>query len=560
MTTTTTPPAMATRAEAFRALEREEFDIVVIGGGITGTGIARDAVLRGLSVALVEKTDFASGTSSKSSKLVHGGLRYLEHGKLRLVFEGTNERALLMRVAPHLVRPLEFLVPCYKRDKPGLFVLDVGLWIYDALSKFSSPKLHRTVRAGRVAKLEPALKREELEGGILYYDCMTDDARLTVENVLDARALGATIVNYARAVRLLFEDGRCTGVEVRDETAGPDAAPVRVRGKVVINATGPWCDDIRKMSDDKPLLSTSKGVHLIVDSARLEVRHAVVMKEKKRVVFAIPWGDRTVIGTTDTFYDARPEAVACDADDARYLLELANRYFPDSKLTPDDILATWAGLRPLVKPEDDVASASDVSREHVIVERPGLVTIAGGKLTTYRRMAAEVVERAGAHLPGGAKALKPAATADRPLPGAASPVYEAGYAGVQQVQAELEKGGVVDAAVAKHLAHTYGVRATALVERVKADPALGARLDPETPYVMAQVDVAVDEEQALTVDDVLGRRVPLLLRARDQGLGAVDRVAARMGQKLGWSPSKIAAEADAYRAIVAVTRQFRKSV
>src|ERR1700748_3062202 len=207
--------ALQARAATLGRLSSEEFDVLVIGGGITGVGIARDAALRGLKVALVEKADFASGTSSKSSKLVHGGFRYLERAQLRLVFEGTNERALLMRVAPHLVRPLEFLLPVYKHDKPGLFVLDVGLWIYDGLSKFSSPKLHRTVRAPRVGKIEPGLKRDQLDGALLYYDCNTDDARLTLENIIDARALGATIANYTRAVKLIRDGERICGAEVQ---------------------------------------------------------------------------------------------------------------------------------------------------------------------------------------------------------------------------------------------------------------------------------------------------------------------------------------------------------
>jgi glycerol-3-phosphate dehydrogenase len=526
-------------------MESESFDLLVIGGGITGAGIARDAALRGLSAALVEKTDFASGTSSKSSKLVHGGLRYLEHAQFRLVFEGTNERALLMRVAPHLVKPLEFLVPAYKRDKPGLFVLDVGLWIYDALSKFSSPRLHRTVRAGRVAKLEPGLRREELDGGILYYDCMTDDARMTLENILDARALGVPILNYTRAMRLLEEGDRIVGAEV--ESGG---ARVKVRARCVVNATGPWCDEVRKLAGEKSILSTSKGVHLVIDSARLPIRHAVVMKEKRRVVFCIPWGDRTVLGTTDTFYDGRPEDVCADAADVRYLFDIANRYFPDAKLVPEDVLATWAGLRPLVKPDADVESASDVSREHHILSRPGLVTIAGGKLTTYRRMAAEVVDRVGEQL----GEVRPSTTAERSLPGSEGLTD---YAGVTALADELASGGVVDGAVAKLLANTYGVRARAVVERVKIDPAAGARLDPELPYILAQVDVAAEEELAFTVEDVLGRRVPLLLRARDQGLAATARVAERLGGHLGWDAQRIAAEADKYRAVVANTRRFR---
>jgi glycerol-3-phosphate dehydrogenase len=546
------------RAATLHKLASQTFDLLVIGGGITGAGIARDAALRGLAVALVEKSDFAAGTSSKSSKLVHGGFRYLEHAQFRLVFEGTNERALLMHVAPHLVRPLEFLLPVYKHDKPGLFVLDVGLWIYDGLSKFSSPKLHRTVRAPRVGKIEPGLKRAELDGALLYYDCATDDARLTLENIIDARALGATIVNYTRAVKLLRDGERICGAEVQPvdfgTRGGDDAATVPIRAKVTINATGPWTDDVRRLAGDKGILHASKGVHLVVDAKRLAPRHAVVMKQKKRIVFCIPWGqDRTVIGTTDTFWDRPPEEVHTDAQDVAYLLDLANNYFPEAKLGPDDVLATWAGVRPLIKPDSDVATASDVSREHHILERPGLVTIAGGKLTTYRRMAAEVVDHAGKQL----GAIAPCATESRPLPGAAEPIFSAGYAGVTQLSERLAAQGVVDAAVAKHLANTYGARAPSVVARVEAEPALGERLDPELAYVMAQVDVAVDEEQALTVEDVLGRRLQLLLRARDQGLGCTERVARRMATRLGWDEARTRREIEHYRAVVDGTRRFR---
>lgn len=544
--------AIQERAATLERLAAESFDLLIIGGGITGVGIARDAALRGLKVALVEQNDFASGTSSKSSKLVHGGFRYLEHAQFRLVFEGTNERALLMRVAPHLVRPLEFLLPVYKHDKPGLFVLDVGLWIYDGMSRFSSPKLHRTVRAQRLNKLEPGLKTSALEGGLLYYDCATDDARLTIENVIDGRALGAAIVNYTRAVELLKDGDQIVGAEVEAR----EGRRLAVRAKVTINASGPWCDEVRHMAGDKGILHTSKGVHLVVDAARINPRHAVVMKQKKRIVFCIPWGgDRTVIGTTDTFYDGRPEDVACDRDDVEYLLALANDYFPDAKLTPADVLATWAGLRPLLKPDSDTETASDVSREHAIVERPGLVTIAGGKLTTYRRMAAEVLEHAGKQLGG----IPECTTADRPLPGAAGELYAQGYAGVTALQERLAADGVVDGAVAKQLASMYGVRAVGVVERVRGDQSAGRRLDAELPFIEAQVDLAVDEEQALTVEDVLGRRVPLLLRARDQGLGCVERVARRMAAKLGWDEAKTQAEAAHYRAVVARTRQFREA-
>jgi glycerol-3-phosphate dehydrogenase len=545
------------RDRTFARLGEEAFDLLIVGGGITGVGVARDAALRGLKVALVEKADFASGTSSKSSKLVHGGLRYLEHAQFRLVFEGTNERALLMKLAPHLVRPLEFLMPVYKRDKPGLFVLDVGLWIYDGLSKFSSPKLHRTVRASRVLRLEPGLRHQDLEGGLLYYDCATDDARLTVENVIDARALGAAVLNYARAVKLLKDGEQILGAEIEDELQ--PARRVTVRAKVVVNATGPWCDEVRALAGEPGILHTSKGVHIIVDAERLRVHHAIVMKDaKRRVVFILPWGDRTVIGTTDTFYEDKPENVRADRADVAYLLELANLHYPAAKLTIDDVLATWAGLRPLLKPESAVASASDVSREHRILERPGLVTVAGGKLTTFRRMAAEVMEHVTAQLVKFGVDVPACTTEGRPFPGAQELPDAGGYASVQKLATELESSGAVDAVVAKHLAHTYGSRARGVVVRIQKDPALGARLDPEIPHVLAQVDVAVDDEQAQTLDDVLGRRVPLLLRARDQGLGAAHAVATRMASRLGWDPARTEGEIGRYRAIVDTTRQFRR--
>ncbi len=544
------------RSATLDKLASQSFDLLIIGGGITGAGVARDAALRGLKVALVEKDDFASGTSSRSSKLVHGGLRYLEHAQFRLVFEGTNERALLMRVAPHLVRPIQFLVPTYKREGPGLFVLDVGLWIYDALSKFSSPQLHRTLRARRVNRLEPGLRVDGLQGGIVYYDCMTDDARLTIENIIDAEALSAVTANHVRASRLLKDGDRVVGAELQDELGG--RAPFPCKARVVVSATGPWTDELRQMLGEKPVLATSKGIHLVVDGARLPLRHAIVMKEKRRVVFAIPWGDRSVVGTTDTFYDGKPEACAADANDVEYLLAIANRYFPSARLTASDVLATWAGIRPLLRPPEDSASASDVSREHTLFEQPGLVMIAGGKLTTYRRMAAEVVNASVKQLDQSIASR----TADRPLPGGAGLSDQASVdALAEALLADLNAGTTATAAkdplVATNLARTYGARATSVVERIRKQPALGERLEPELPYLLAQIDVAVEEEQAVTVDDVLSRRVPLLLRSRDQGLAAAEKVAARMQTLLGWSDADRQRSLDEYRATVALSRQFR---
>lgn len=548
--------AQRRREAAWATLGNRTFDLLIIGGGVTGCGIARDAALRGFSVALVEKNDFASGTSSKSSKLIHGGLRYLENAQFKLVFEGTNERALLLRRAPHLVKPLAFLVPAYKLNGRGLLQLDVGLWIYDALSKFSSPKLHKTYRAQRILELEPALRKEALKGGIVYYDALSDDARITLENALDAEAQGATVVNHARVTRLLrAEDGRVVGAEMvscePDEAAG--SQPVAIKARVVVNATGPWSDEVRALVGESPILKPTKGVHVVVDAARLPARHAVVMlaRRDQRVMFAIPWGqNRVIIGTTDTFYDGTLDHVWATSDDVDYLLETANHYFPGVGLRHEDVLATWAGLRPLLRPNSGVDSASDVSREHHLIERPGFITIAGGKLTTYRRMAAEVVDRVGVQL----GRVPISTTENRPLPGAQG---LEGEAGLEMLSAELRAGGLGEAVV-DHWVNTYGVRARELVRRIAIDPGGAAPLDPELPYCMAEVDEAVEGEMGRTLNDVLGRRVPLLLRGRDQGLGIVTSVAERMARLLGWSAKRMREERDRYVALVDETRRFRK--
>jgi glycerol-3-phosphate dehydrogenase len=533
----------ATRERELRTLEERTFDVVIIGGGITGAGIARDAALRNLSVALIDKDDFASGTSSKSTKLVHGGLRYLEQGHVGLVFESVRERAILRRIAPHLVRPLEFLVPSYRGNRPGMFVMDCGVWLYEALSGFTSPHLHRTRRRGYITELEPGLRREGLRGGTLYWDCATDDARLTLENILDARALGVVALNHVRATRFLMEGERFVGVEAEDTHGG--AGPIAVRGKVVVNATGPWCDELRHLYGAPEILSPTKGVHIVVDHARLPVGRALLVREAKRVVFCIPWGARTVVGTTDTFYRGAPE----DAD-VDYLLEVGNHYFPGAKLAIDDVLATWSGLRPLLRPPTD-AAASAVSREHHLESRAGLVTIAGGKLTTYRRMAAEVVDRVCEQFDAKPQASR---TAERALPGGEGVV---GDAGVAAIGTGLATRGGFPGDVAEHIARTYGARAASIEARVHASPGLDRRICDELPFIEAEIDEAIEVEMATSLSDILERRVPLSLLARDQGLRAATQVTQRAAEKLGWSDADAARELAAYEHAIAQTRRFR---
>lgn len=543
--------ANSRRAAALKRLGEEAFDLVVVGGGITGAGIARDAALRGLKVALVEKLDFGAGTSSKSSKLIHGGLRYLEQGELGLVFESVNERKRLMKLARHLVRPLPFLVTNFKGDRRWLATLALGLWIYDALCFFGNYRNHTTFGAKKTLSLEPGLKSNGLVGGILYYDCVTDDARLTLECALDAQSLGAVVLNHAKAGKLLRDaSGKISGVVVHDTEGGNT---VEAKARVVINATGPWSDEVRALASEPGILKPTKGIHVVLDNARLPVKHALMMQSPrdKRAVFCIPWGlGRTVVGTTDTFFDGSPDKVLPTKQDVDYLLETANSYFPTAELVPDDVLATWSGLRPLLKPEDESEGASAVSREHEIYDSPGFVTIAGGKLTTFRRMAAEVVDHAIRQLGVTTRST----TINRPLPGSQG-LEESDDAldalAKSLLVPELPEGG------ARYLAGEYGTRAPTLLARGKEDPTAFDRLDPELPSIFAQVDEAVDVELARTLDDVISRRIPLVLRARDQGLGIAEKVAARVAKKLDWSAERTQAELEKYRAVVDSTRAFR---
>lgn len=539
------------RARTLKTLADETFDLLVVGGGITGTGIARDAVLRGLKVALVEKLDFAAGTSSKSTKLIHGGLRYLEQGEIKLVFESVNERNRLMRLARHLVRPLPFLVAHYKGDRRWLVTLDVGLWLYEALCFFGGYKNHKTHRAQKTLELEPGLRQQGLTGGILYYDAMTDDARLTLENALDGRDSGAVIANHVRAGALLTQGDAITGVNATDVLSGNT---FDIRAKLVVNATGPWSDEVRALANEKALLKPTKGIHLVVDEKRLPARNALVMThpKDKRVMFTIPWGlGRTAVGTTDTFFDGKPDTVEPTAADITYLLDAANHYYPDAKLTPDDVISTWSGLRPLLAPPDASAGASQVSREHVIVERKGFITIAGGKLTTYRTMSAEVVDRVVKQL----GLNQPSTTDDRPLPGAKDFMEsdEVLHAFEQSLASER-----LDAKTAKSFVEMYGGRAKQVLARCQASADTNTPVDAELPWLMGQVDEALENEFAETLDDVLSRRLTLVLRARDQGLGIAETVARRMANARGWSEQRTAQELSHYRAVVESSRAWRR--
>jgi glycerol-3-phosphate dehydrogenase len=537
------------------------YDLLIIGGGITGAGAARDAARRGMKVCLVEQDDLAYGTSSRSSKLVHGGLRYLEQYEFSLVFEAVTERRVLMDIAPHLVNPLGFLFPVFKSSRRGVFTINLGMWVYDGLSLFRSPKIHRNLSKKAVRKEEPALRQQELTGAPLYYDCSTDDARLTLESALDGVAAGATVLTYTRVVGLLRSaDGHVDGARVRDMITGEEH---EIRANAVLNATGPWSDRTRALGKGAaPRLRPTKGIHFVVDGARLPVNNAVVCFHPTdgRVLFAIPWGDRTYVGTTDTDFQGDPGGVHATSDDVDYLLDAANHYFPDASLVREDVLSTWAGVRPLIS-EEGAGNESNVSREHAIeVDEDLLVTIAGGKLTTYRRMAAEVVDKAlGVLMMRGLAPtdLRAARTDKEPLPGAVGWPEDDDHGKVEARVKEAGQGRVGDDTAAL-LASTYGTRGVDVAELAAGDQRLAARLVDGRPEILAQIDFAVTHELASTVRDALIRRTQLFFRDHDQGLGCAEPVAERMAELLGWDADRQVEEVLAYQREVALSRRWRE--
>ncbi|MBX9927925.1 MAG: glycerol-3-phosphate dehydrogenase/oxidase [Gemmatimonadaceae bacterium] len=524
------------RATLLDRLRREPFDLLVIGGGITGAGVARDAALRGLRVALVEQGDFASGTSSRSSRLVHGGVRYLEQGWFHLVFEASRERRTLLRIAPHLVRPLPFTWPVYRGDRVPRWKLRAGLTLYDLLALFRNVGRHRALDAAEVHAREECLRETALLGGAAYWDAATDDARLTLANALDAVAHGAAVLNHLAVRALTFDSATCTGAEVVDR-AGGSAFPVQAR--VVVNATGPWTDVIRRQEDpDAPTaLRGTKGVHVAVPRARLPIRGAVTLTAPQdgRVMFLLPAGALSIIGTTDTRSEAAPDQVRASEADVRYLLEAANAFVPTAALQRDDVVSAWAGLRPLVATSRERTPSSS-SREHAITRGArGVITVTGGKLTTYRAMAAEVVDQVERAL---GVAHRPARTAELPLPGGA---FDGIAASVLAARAACR-----DADIATRLVTAYGADWPSVWALAEADPSLAARLDPALPFIGAEVMHAVARELAVTLGDLLIRRVPVAFAARDHGAAIAARLAPTIGARLGWTDAGVQSALAAY--------------
>ncbi len=522
------------RAEMLARLASEQFDVLVIGGGITGAGVALDAASRGLRTALVEAGDFASGTSSKSSKLVHGGLRYLQQGEVRLVYEALRERQRLRRNAPHLVKLLPFLIPILTKD--GLIprrvarALGSAMWMYDLTGGFRIGKLHRRLSADDAAAHVPAMPRERIAGGYIYYDATTDDARLVLTVLRTAAQHGAAVANRARVVALTKDSaGLVDGAQV--DTGDGE---ITVRARAVVNATGVWSDEVRALEDgtDPDSIRPAKGIHLTVPWSKIRNDIAVVIPVPgdRRSLFVVPWGPQpdgtyhsAYVGTTDTDYDGPLEDPACTAEDVAYVLRALNAAV-DGAVEPEDVTGAWAGLRPLVKSAASGRTA-DLSRRHRVSVGPaGVVGITGGKLTTYREMAEDtvdaVLDRLGERARCRTKRLR--------LVGAEG--YEDAPAGTRD----------------HHLGTRYGALAAEVAALIAAEPSLGAELVPGLPYLRAEAVYAVRHEMATDLIDVLTRRTRAHLFDRAATRAAAPAVADLLAGELGWDAAEQARQLAAY--------------
>jgi glycerol-3-phosphate dehydrogenase len=573
-----------TRAEAIRRFETEMFDLFIIGGGITGAAVARDAASRGLKVALVEKNDFASGTSSRSSKLIHGGLRYLENLEFGLVFEALSERAFLLKSVPHMVRPLKFFLPVYQGDAHGKGILDLGLWLYDLLALFRTPGAHRRLSRRRLEKEIPFLRRDGLQGGFSYFDASMWDDVLAIETLRAAQQDGAAAANYVEAVAPVWTGDQISGFRLRDHES---SRVFELKASRTIVCAGPWTDEVGPKLSEKsgkpwtPWLTPSKGVHLIFDLKRLPLPGALVMSHPAdgRISFVIPRPDYgsgvVIVGTTDGPTPAKPENAEIESSDVSYLMELLNRYFPDLKLTTSDILSAYVGVRPLVGPGaaqelhagdasgNAVPSLAKLSREHFIGDGPGgTVVVAGGKYTTHRTMAAEIVEHAlkswkSASARGVLSAPPENLTRsriDRPINSAVTPEVLESY-GKTLISRGLQ--------VPKALLTRYGAAAQEVMDQAERMSTVNE--DPDGfPALAAQLVHTMRTEMVVHLEDFYWRRQPLVLARADHGLPWAEELSQVWARERGYEGAEAAQAAAAellrLRANIAHEMRFKRGL
>ena len=525
--------------EKLAATRTDPLDVLVVGGGITGAGIALDAASRGMKTGLVERFDYASGTSSKSSKLVHGGLRYLEQREFSLVREASMERDLLGRLAPHLVEPIPFVIPVSNRWSRAMF--GVGLWTYDALASFKNIKVHRYLDVDETERLVPALPTGKMQGGFLFYDSRTNDVRLVMEVLIQARRHGAATANYARVVDITPSTDVCS-VTVEDSLTGEN---FEIRARRVVVAAGVWTDRIETLTaeGEAARLRPSKGIHLVFDSGSIPLAGAAAFvpdADRRRMLFVIPWQDSVLVGTTDTVYDGDLDGPTVEESDRRYCLDAVNSAF-DLSLTEDDVVGAFAGLRPLVAGE--AGATADLSRRHAIYELgPGVLGITGGKLTTFRRMAVDAVDRVATDLGATGKSRT------RHVKLGSSNVVALHSA----VERRADRIGLSSVTIG-YLIHNFGDRALDVLDVAQESGAVDA-LAPGTASIAAEALYCARHEMVQHLGDLLARRTRLALTNSDAGVGPGSAAADLLGSEFRWSNKVKKREIDDYRAEVETER------
>ncbi len=542
------------RQQALDDMAADELDVLVIGGGVVGAGAALDAVTRGLRVGLVEARDFASGTSSRSSKLIHGGLRYLEMLDFGLVAEALRERALLIqRLAPHLVRPVPFLYPLKGRGWERLYA-GSGVLLYDVLAMLSGhgagvPRHRHLTRRG-ARRIVPSLRKDALIGALQYYDAQVDDARHTMFLSRTAASYGASVASRARIVSLLREGERVTGAQVHDLESDREF-PVRARQ--VVNATGVWTDETQGLAGERGQFKVraSKGIHLVVPRDRIRSETGLILRTEKSVLFVIPWGRHWIIGTTDTDWELDKAHPAASANDIDYLLQHVNAVL-ETPLSHADVEGVYAGLRPLLHGESD--ATSKLSREHAVAHPvPGLVVVAGGKYTTYRVMAKDAVDEAAHGMVADLNRQVPESVTDHvPLLGAE------GWEALWNQRTILSRRAGLHLVRVEHLLRRYGSLVHELLTLIDEDPSLGQPLPGADDYLRAEIVYAASHEGARHLDDVLTRRTRISIETFDRGLGCCEEAARLMGRVLGWSQGQIDREVEHYRQRVAAERESQQ--
>ena len=514
------------RVQDLNKLSGEVFDLVIIGGGITGAGVARDAASRGMKVALLEARDFAEGTSSRSSKLIHGGIRYLENFEFKLVFEALSERALLFEMAPHLVHPLRFVIPIYESSRVGFWTMGAGMMLYDLLAAFEMPEAHCSHNAQQTTQVVHGLNGQGLKGSFEYSDAYMDDDRLVIETLRSARQLGALAINYCAIENVTWQGETLESVQYRDQITGQEGS---VRAKQFVSAVGPWTDIFgdKFVPDWKQRLRPTKGIHITLPHVRLPLEKAVVMAVEKRIIFVIPRHEMVIVGTTDTDFQGDPADVEVTPEDVQYLLEALDKYFPEAQICKDDIIGSYAGVRPLI--HDGSESEGKTSREHEIFSLGENVTgVAGGKYTTYRKMAEDIMEAVLKKVSFDNRMIFSKGQTKTPLNPKATPEK---LLRLQAQKNELAENYGMSPATLSVLIGRHGEEALELMDRMIQEE---GNFNEDTLWA-AEARFALQETCCLKLADFYWRRSPLFLSQKDHGLGVLPQIADEFQKFLGWS-------------------------